>query len=58
MERGCLFALDSDAHANPELGFSDIAIAHARLAGIPPERIINYWPERKLVGWMKERAES
>jgi len=58
LELGCLFALDSDAHANPELSFSDIAIAHARLAGIPPDRIINYWPERKLVAWMRERRES
>jgi putative hydrolase len=58
LEKGCLFALDSDAHSNPELGFSEIAIAHARIAGIPPERIINYWPERKLVGWMRERSES
>jgi histidinol phosphatase-like PHP family hydrolase len=55
LAKGCLFALDSDAHAHPELAFSEIAIAHARLAGIPPDRIINYWPERKLVGWMKER---
>jgi putative hydrolase len=50
---GCMFALDSDAHANAELAFADIAIAHARLAGIPADRIINYWPEKKLVAWME-----
>lgn len=58
LEKGCLFALDSDAHAHQELAFSEIAIAHARLAGIPPDRIINYWPEKKLVAWMKERKDS
>jgi putative hydrolase len=58
LDKGCLFALDSDAHANPELGFSEIAVAHAKLAGIPPARIINYWPERKLVAWMKERRDT
>jgi len=58
LAKGCLFALDSDAHAHPELTFADIAIAHARLAGIPTDRIINYWPEKKLVRWMKERTES
>jgi len=58
LAKGCLFALDSDAHAHPELAFSEIAIAHARLAGIPPDRIINYWPEKKLMGWMRERKES
>jgi histidinol phosphatase-like PHP family hydrolase len=52
---GCIFALDSDAHSHPELVFSEIAIAHARLAGIPPGRIVNYWPEKKLVAWMRER---
>jgi putative hydrolase len=56
LARGCIFALDSDAHANPELAFADIAIAHARLAAIPPERIINYWPEKKLVRWMETIA--
>ena len=32
---GCVFALDSDAHAG-EWAFAETAIAHARLAGIPP----------------------
>jgi histidinol phosphatase-like PHP family hydrolase len=58
LAHGCLFALDSDAHANHELAFSEIAVAHARLASIPPARIINYWPERKLVAWMRERREA
>jgi len=51
LEHGCLFALDSDAHANGELDFIEIAIAHARLAGIPQARIINYWPNRKFLEW-------
>ena len=32
---GCVFALDSDAHAANQLWMADYAIAHARLAGIP-----------------------
>jgi histidinol phosphatase-like PHP family hydrolase len=50
---GCLFALDSDAHANDELNFVDIAMAHARLAGIPQKRIVNYWNEKAFLGWAK-----
>ena len=50
---GCLFALDSDAHSHPELNFVDIAIAHARLAGIPQERIVNYWPEKTFLEWAR-----
>jgi len=48
---GCIFALDSDAHSNPELNFVDIAIAHAKLAGIPQTRIVNYWSEKKFLEW-------
>jgi len=53
LEHGCLFALDSDAHSHPELDFVDIAIAHARLAGIPQARIVNYWTEKKFLDWAK-----
>jgi histidinol phosphatase-like PHP family hydrolase len=53
LELGCLFALDSDAHSHPELDFIEIAIAHARLAGIPQNRIVNYWPEKKFLDWAR-----
>ena len=37
---GCLFALDSDAHSTGELPrYAQTAIAHARLAGVPTERV-------------------
>jgi histidinol phosphatase-like PHP family hydrolase len=53
VEHGCVFALDSDAHANAELDFIDIAIAHATLAGIPQDRIINYWSEDRFLEWAR-----
>jgi histidinol phosphatase-like PHP family hydrolase len=53
-EAGCIFALDSDAHSIGELRFSDYAIAHARLAGIPASRVINCWSNQELDDWMKE----
>jgi len=49
---GCLFALDSDAHTTFQLRYSDIALAHARLAGIPRDRIVNCWPAERLLGWL------
>lgn len=55
LEAGCLFALDSDAHSVGELRFSDYAIAHARLAGIPAERVINCWTADRLEDWMRAR---
>ena len=55
LDLGCLFALDSDAHSVAELRFSDYAIAHARLARIPAERVINCWSDDRLEAWMRER---
>jgi histidinol phosphatase-like PHP family hydrolase len=53
---GCLFALDSDAHSGSELGYVDLAMAHARLAGVPPERVINCWPLDRLRSWALQRG--
>lgn len=55
LEHGCLFALDSDAHSHPEYDFVDVAIAHAKLAGIPRKRIINYWSQEQILEWAKGR---
>jgi histidinol phosphatase-like PHP family hydrolase len=54
LEAGCLFALDSDAHTTGQLAYADTAIAHARLAGIPAERIVNYWTIDRLRAWIAE----
>jgi histidinol phosphatase-like PHP family hydrolase len=51
LSAGCLFALDSDAHSTSELSYADTAIAHARLAGIPPERVVNCWDVEALLAW-------
>jgi putative hydrolase len=56
LDAGCLLALDSDAHSIGELRFSDYAIAHARLAGIPAERVINCWSDEQLDSWMRDLA--
>jgi putative hydrolase len=51
---GCLFALDSDAHSTPELEYAETAIAHARLAGVPRDRVINTWAADRLLEWAHE----
>ena len=55
LDAGCLFALDSDAHNDVQLVYAETAIAHARLAGIPPNRIVNYWPLKKMQSWARDR---
>ena len=58
VDAGCLFALDSDAHSTGELRYAETAIAHARLAEIPPERVINCWPLERLLAWAQTRRSG
>lgn len=53
---GCLFACDSDAHDADELSYAETALAHARLAGIPADRIVNCWPLEQLLAWLSNPA--
>ena len=53
---GCLFALDSDAHGTHEWSYAETAVAHARLADVPSERVINCWPLERLLEWLSARA--
>lgn len=55
LDAGCLFAVDSDAHTPGQLAYAEFALAHARLAGIPAERIVNCWPLDALLAWAARR---
>ena len=41
VEMGCLFSIDSDAHAPGQLDWLEFGCARAEGLGIPPERILN-----------------
>ena len=49
---GCIFALDSDAHTTGQLAYAETAMAHARLAGIPRERIVKCWTLDRMLEWI------
>jgi histidinol phosphatase-like PHP family hydrolase len=55
LDEGCIFALDSDAHSIAEFPFTDYAIAHARIAQIPADRVVNCWEEKKFDAWLEKR---
>ena len=55
---GCLFALDSDAHTTGQLAYAETAVAHARLAGIPADRIVNCWPFDRLLAWLRDPSRE
>jgi putative hydrolase len=50
-ETGCLFSIDSDAHAPGQLDMLDYGCERAEAAGIDPERIVNTWPLDRLLDW-------
>jgi len=49
-EAGCLFAIDSDAHAPGQLDWLANGTARAEQAGIMPDRVINARPATELAG--------
>lgn len=53
LEIGCLFSIDSDAHAPGQLEFPAYGAARATAAGIPAERIVNTWPADVLLAWCR-----
>ena len=55
LETGCVFAIDSDAHAPGQLEFPAHGAARASSAGVPPERIVNTWPTAELLAWTHAR---
>jgi putative hydrolase len=53
LEEGCLFSIDSDAHAPGQLDFLHYGAARAAANGVPAERIITTWPVAELLDWAR-----
>lgn len=51
LDAGCLFSIDSDAHAPGQLGLLDYGAERAEAAGIPAERIVTTYPIEQLLRW-------
>ena len=50
-DTGCLFSIDSDAHAPGQLDFQQYGCERAHEAGIEPDRIVNTWSRERLLTW-------
>ncbi len=53
IEMGCLFSIDSDAHAPGQLDFQVYGCARAEELGLDPDRIVNTWPRERLLEWAR-----
>lgn len=51
LDAGCLFSIDSDAHAPGQLSLLDYGAERAERMGVPPERIVTTWPLDELLTW-------
>lgn len=51
LDAGCLFSIDSDAHAPGQLDFLQYGAARAAHNNVPAERIITTWPLERLLAW-------
>ena len=52
---GCLFSIDTDAHAPGHLDFLGLGSERAAAAGVPVERIVTTWPVEDLLEWSHRR---
>jgi putative hydrolase len=50
-EAGCLFSIDTDAHAPGQLDWLRFGCERAALCGVPADRIVNTWPAEQLLEW-------
>ncbi len=51
LEAGCLFSVDTDAHAPGQLDWQAYGCARAQACGVPTERVVNTWSVEELLEW-------
>ncbi len=56
LDTGCLFSIDTDAHAPGQLDWQPYGCVRAADAGVPPERVVNTWPVEDLLAWTKDHS--
>ncbi len=58
VEVGCLFSIDSDAHAPGQLSLLDYGAERAEALGVPADRIVTTWPLDRLLEWTRRERKS
>jgi putative hydrolase len=51
LDAGCLFSIDTDAHAPGHLDFLRYGAVRASANGVPADRIVTTWPPERLLEW-------
>ncbi|SNY04061.1 PHP domain-containing protein [Paractinoplanes atraurantiacus] len=56
VEAGCLFTIDTDAHAPGQLDWLRFGCERAALCGVPEDRVVNTWEMERLLEWTASHA--
>ena len=51
VDHGCLFSIDTDAHAPGQLTWQGLGCNQAVAAGVSADRVVNTWPMDRLLEW-------
>jgi putative hydrolase len=55
VQHGCLFTVDTDAHAPGQLEWLNLGCEQAVEAAVPLERIVNGWDMERFLAWTSKR---
>ncbi|WBB78772.1 PHP domain-containing protein [Micromonospora sp. WMMD882] len=58
LEAGCLFAVNTDAHAPGQLDWQRFGCERAARCGVPADRVVNTWPADDLLAWTASHADA
>jgi putative hydrolase len=51
VESGCVFAIDTDAHAPGQLDWQRFGCERAARCGVETDSVVNTWPAEQLLSW-------
>jgi len=51
VQAGCLFSIDTDAHAPGQLDWQEIGCERAEACDVDPANVVNTWPVEDLLAW-------
>ena len=56
VDTGCLFSIDTDAHAPGQLDWQRNGCERAAECGVPVERVVNTWSREDLLAWTADHS--
>ena len=58
VEAGVKMSIDTDAHSTSHLQYLDLGVAQARRGWAEKKDIINAWPLKKMLGFLKDSKKK